>query len=319
MSGWWNKVKKLHLVRVVFILASAETPWRNLLRVARKRWKRLSKTSTWLPASYLIEPDCDEGSSPGSVGFFVHLYYMDYAVRLVSALERNPQVQHVFVSTPSSEISDFLSSWSVAHRRVDLIVSLTPNRGRNFGPLLVEFSHQIKKFDIVVHLHSKKSMHQKQHFGTDWANRYWYLLLENPTLLQRSLNLIGTSPQINTISPLLADIIPADAYSWLLNEKKGGELLSKIGLQSSALRFPFPAGGMFMARVQALLPLFDLNWSWQDFPEEKGQIDGTTQHAVERLIGVLAEEKGGCQAFYDFSMDSFTTEVGFLAVEEKRK
>ncbi len=36
-----------------------------------------------------------------------------------------------------------------------------------------------------------------------------------------------------------------------------------------------------------LKPIFDQKFGWEDFQEESGQIDGTTAHAMERLIGVL--------------------------------
>ena len=39
---------------------------------------------------------------------------------------------------------------------------------------------------------------------------------------------------------------------------------------------------MFWARVDAILPLFTNNLS-DNFPNEKGQADGTIAHAIERL------------------------------------
>lgn len=54
----------------------------------------------------------------------------------------------------------------------------------------------------------------------------------------------------------------------------------------------FPAGSMFWARSQALLPLFDLGLGWDDYPEEPVPHDGTILHALERLVPVVVESRG---------------------------
>ena len=48
---------------------------------------------------------------------------------------------------------------------------------------------------------------------------------------------------------------------------------------------------MFWARVDAILPFFT-NIQMNDFPAEKGQIDGTIAHAIERLWVYVAEYNG---------------------------
>jgi lipopolysaccharide biosynthesis protein len=49
---------------------------------------------------------------------------------------------------------------------------------------------------------------------------------------------------------------------------------------------------MFWARSAALRPLLNLALSFNDFPQETGQIDGTLAHAIERLY-LLACERAG--------------------------
>jgi hypothetical protein len=49
---------------------------------------------------------------------------------------------------------------------------------------------------------------------------------------------------------------------------------------------------MFWARPAALQPLFDLKLAFEDFPEEKGQVDFTPAHAIERLYFHVCESSG---------------------------
>ena len=48
---------------------------------------------------------------------------------------------------------------------------------------------------------------------------------------------------------------------------------------------------MFWARVDAVLPLFTNKLS-DNFPNEKGQADGTIAHAIERLWVYISEYNG---------------------------
>ena len=54
----------------------------------------------------------------------------------------------------------------------------------------------------------------------------------------------------------------------------------------------FPAGNMFWARTSAVKDVFEIKYKDSDFPEERGQVDGTIMHAIERIWLFVAEENG---------------------------
>ena len=49
---------------------------------------------------------------------------------------------------------------------------------------------------------------------------------------------------------------------------------------------------MFWARSAALVPLLELDLTFEDFPAETGQTDGTLAHAIERLYLYSCERAG---------------------------
>jgi lipopolysaccharide biosynthesis protein len=49
---------------------------------------------------------------------------------------------------------------------------------------------------------------------------------------------------------------------------------------------------MFWAKASLVRPLLDLNLQFDDFPPEKGQLDGELNHAIERIIGPVAHAQG---------------------------
>ena len=49
---------------------------------------------------------------------------------------------------------------------------------------------------------------------------------------------------------------------------------------------------MSWARSAALRPLLDLGLTFDDFPDEKSQTNGTMAHAIERLFLFVCERAG---------------------------
>ncbi|MFX8660761.1 rhamnan synthesis F family protein, partial [Acinetobacter baumannii] len=56
--------------------------------------------------------------------------------------------------------------------------------------------------------------------------------------------------------------------------------------------YDYPVGNMFWARTAALRPLLDGRITYDLFPPEQGQLDGTLAHAIERSVGLVARANG---------------------------
>ena len=69
-----------------------------------------------------------------------------------------------------------------------------------------------------------------------------------------------------------------------------------IGIILPISHIVFPVGNMFWDRVDAILPFFT-NIQMSDFPKERGQVDGTIAHAIERLWVYVAEYNGYTYSF----------------------
>lgn len=51
-------------------------------------------------------------------------------------------------------------------------------------------------------------------------------------------------------------------------------------------------GTCFWARTSALKELLEVQWKYEDFPDEPMAIDGTISHAIERIFPFVAEDAG---------------------------
>ena len=75
-----------------------------------------------------------------------------------------------------------------------------------------------------------------------------------------------------------------------INLKYMNFIIKKINskIRISPNYFDYPAGNMFWAKVKAVYQIFELNLK-NIFPEEKGQIDSTLMHGIERVWVYIAK------------------------------
>ena len=60
---------------------------------------------------------------------------------------------------------------------------------------------------------------------------------------------------------------------------------------------PITLGTAFWCKREALAALFEHDFSYEDFPDEPMPIDGTVCHALERILGYVAQHEGYYTAY----------------------
>ena len=199
-------------------------------------------------------------------------------------------ISAALITTPSEEIAAEISSlWTM--QEVPLKVILSQNRGRNFGPMLVEAGQELLNFEYVIHVHSKNSPHAPLALASSWASRTWNLFLGEPGSVKKLVGLFSSNKSLGLVYANCYDILGLSAITWGANRKFASKFLNLWSMKSQRV-FAYPAGGMFMARISSISQLLEYGWTYEDFPEELGQLDGTMQHTVERLIGAVAHGNG---------------------------
>ncbi|GAB3059550.1 hypothetical protein GCM10027214_25530 [Stenotrophomonas tumulicola] len=227
------------------------------------------------------------------VGVMVHVYYADLIEELAHALSHVPVPFTLLVSVmdevAGNQARQRFSQLSTVQQ---LKVKTVENRGRDIAPLLVDFRDDIVVLDIIGHIHTKKSLY------TGGEQQRWrhYLLESLFGSRHRAgwiLGMFQAMPNLGMVYPESYQDVPLWGHTWLGNGPAGDLLAARLGIALDRDRYlDFPAGSMFWARVDALRPLFDLKLHRDEFPAERGQVDGTLQHAVERLFGVVVRHQG---------------------------
>lgn len=221
------------------------------------------------------------------IGVFLHLYYAELAETFAPRLARIAAPYQLYVSTDTDDKIDL-----IRQHLPDAVIRKFANRGRDIYPKFYGFRDAYDAHDIVLHLHGKRSAHSGQ--LDDWLQHILDALLPAPSEINRILSFFQTLPMLGIVAPAYFKII-LDAAHWGDNRSIAKEIARRLDPSprlpaNDALRFP--AGSMFWARTKALRPLIDLDLCAGNFPMERGQIDGTLAHAIERMIGVAAATHG---------------------------
>jgi glycosyltransferase involved in cell wall biosynthesis len=238
----------------------------------------------------LIRPPFEPtGSSRLRMALHVHAYYPDLFDAFLGCLASNRSSCDLFVSTAGKKELEWLQKRVQAYDKGEVHLSIVPNRGRDLRPFLTEYNFLDGRYDLVGHVHCKKSLHFGTQLGELWRQFLWRSLLgpDHPMMDVIARN-FETDPTLGLVFPDDPNLV-----GWRRNKQLATHLARRMGMN---IQFPdafeFPVGSMFWCRPAALRPLFELGLSWDNYPPEPLPIDGTMLHAIERLLPFVAESQG---------------------------
>jgi GT2 family glycosyltransferase len=219
-----------------------------------------------------------------------HIFHVSIAEELRFYLANMPKPADLYISTDTEEKRTALQAVFAGWECGEVVFRLTPNRGRDIAPKLVGFADVHERYDLVLHLHSKMSTHAD--FLTPWRSYLYETLLGTPEIARSIIDAFARLPDLGMVAPQHYEAIRR-WIGWQGNFEAARSLATSMGIPISPRRaLDFPSGSMFWARPAALKPLLDLHLGFEDFPVEKGQVDFTPAHAIERLYFHVCEGSG---------------------------
>lgn len=267
----------------------------------------------WRPTQVLASTIVlSEKAKQLKIAFCLHIFYPDYIERFSTALDRFPMPVDVMLTI--SENIDENSAYNAFsnHPKVNkVLIRKAPNRGRNFGPLLVEYGTELYKYDFFCHAHSKKSLYSGRE-QTQWSDYLTEYLIKDPSVTTRLLNLVAENEQIGLYYPTTFWMMPSWVNHSTMNKSHLREWYKGLAIEKFDDFMCYPAGGMFWARPRALRGILGQHYQYGDFPPEPLPNDGSMLHALERVLGPLAEHNGYEQLFYYPNTGEFTQDSSYI-------
>jgi glycosyltransferase involved in cell wall biosynthesis len=226
------------------------------------------------------------------VALHLHVFYPDQMGDLLERLSLNTAIPDLFISVASDEAAAQIRKALSVYRGRIVDLRITPNLGRNLGPLLTQFGRTLCcSYDIIGHVHTKKSIHiENRSVAEAWKT----FLLENLVGGRKGGAMLDSIIAAVTSDPTIGIVFPDDpnVMSWTQNQKYANKLSRSMNLGDLPEHFNFPIGSMFWIRSSVLSKFVALDLTWDDYPAEPLPIDGTILHAIERLFGVVPMMQG---------------------------
>ena len=264
-----------------------------------KAWKMNNGVVTAPPVDWKNTFSGEFFKQPGKIAIQAHIFYLDLLKEMVTVCKNMPYKFDVLISiVDESAAVKVKSAFKKIANVEEVIVRVVPNRGRDVAPFLAGFGDILPEYDFVAHIHSKKSLYTgSEQFN--WRKYLFNALLGDKKRIRKIFKAFIDDESVGVIYPRPAPNVPYAAFNWLSNREVGEQLLTRAGIAPNKTEyFDFPAGTMFWARTQALRKILNLRLTFEDFPPERGQNDGTLAHAFERSVLLATRSEG--MTYYEF-------------------
>lgn len=232
----------------------------------------------------------ERGDGP-RIAVQIHCFYPEVLPELLSYVNRIPYRFDCYVSTDTDEKKELIEQLLADQcHAVSSFVQCFPNRGRDIAPMLFQLpAETLQKYDYLLHLHSKKSKHDD--FGRNWMLHLLNTLLNSSGYIAAILEFMERKNYGMVFQSTYYMVKPA--LGWHGNKENCAKYLSQLGFTVQMPSSPvFPAGNMFWAKTDAVMPVFSHGFTAEDFPQEHGQVEGTLAHCVERCWGIVVKAQG---------------------------
>lgn len=219
----------------------------------------------------------------------IHAFYLEELSCLLDQLSTTDFEGDLLITTDTEEkrtrITQLIQREPGKKRINAYEVIVANNQGRNVVPLLKTIWPKLEGYTAVLHLHTKRHIHQPQR-GAVWFQDLQQCLIGNQGELRSILSGFVHNPSLGVVIPRPAEAIRPYCY-WGSNFHVATTLCESIQYEhqlSWNAPLIFPAGMMFWFRPAALQPLANMLDRLETLPAEPLPSDGTALHALERLV-----------------------------------
>jgi len=237
------------------------------------------------------------GEQPPTCAVHIHGFHQRELLRILDDLQGKISAFDLYITTDSTEKQNAIEAVLAGHPLARTagrwrVLSPCASPGRNIAALFLDAYEFLAGYDCALHLHTKRSVHTD--LAELWRQSLSRNLLGSAQLIADIRSSFQSDDQLGLLIPQVCE--PMREYvnwggNFSIAESIWQRLAPDLPLRRDA-PLVFPVGMMFWFRPQALLGLRNLLVQLQPLPAEPLPLDGTTLHALERLVAHGCEAAG---------------------------
>ena len=229
-----------------------------------------------------------------------HVFYKELLFDILNKTNNIPLKFDLYITASTTgDLDLFEESIKKYSKASKFEILYTNNKGRDVLPMIQQMKYKIKKYKYICHIHTKKTNHISIS-GDGWRNYLFENLLGDTERISRILFEFENTKELGFIFP--------EPYFSVIKYQKNFDTINfkyhepNIKYMNFVLnnifkgfkigqKLIFPVGDMFWAKIKAIHQIFNIKFK-NLFPKEKGQINQTIMHAIERIWLYLVKKNG---------------------------
>lgn len=228
----------------------------------------------------------------------IYLYYIESLSEYYNYIENIPHNIDLYIVSSREEVLEEVRKQLNLLCRQNVKYLWKENRGRDVSALLIVGRDIVSRYKYVCFLHDKKEHNEGIKKDTLlWIENLWGNQIGSPYYIDSILKLFENNKDLGILAPPepVGDNFDAwYGYGWYRSFDITKAIADKLCLNADLDPNipPITFGTVLWFRSCAMHKLFDADWKYEDFDDEKLSDENYLSYGIERIFAYVAQDAG---------------------------
>lgn len=260
---------------------------------------RFEKNLTYiLPEKAYADAENISSEVYAQTAIIIYLYYIDTLSVYYRYIDNISKNIDIYVISSREEVLEEVRAYINASYRGKVFYILKENRGRDVSALLITGRDIIQKYRYVCFLHDKKEHLPEEKPDIDlWITNLWGNQIGSPDYIDEIIRIFECNENLGILvppEPIGDHCTTWYGYGWHESYDITKQIADQMELHADIRcdKPPITFGTVLWFRTRALAKLFNMNWRYSDFKDDKLQCRNYLSYGLERIFAYVAQDAG---------------------------